>query len=96
MTENPSVREKPNKSLRELIEKRDKLRTLKEAIKKRIANISKDERLEVEALSKRAINPQCMFDRKHTDQLYALALSPKQVSWHFKLRERLHRLIHHH
>jgi hypothetical protein len=96
MMDNPSVSEQSKKSLRELIEQRDKVQSLKEAIEKRIANVSKEEQLEVEALSKRAINPQCTFDRKHTEQLYALALFPKQVSWHFKLRERLHRLIHHH
>jgi hypothetical protein len=96
MMDNPSVPEQSKKSLRELIEKRDKVQSLKEAIEKRIANVSKEEQLEVEALSKRAINPQCTFDRKHTEQLYALALFPKQVSWYFKLRERLHRLIHHH
>jgi hypothetical protein len=94
--ENPSASEQHKKSLRELIEKRDRVQSLKEAFEKRIANISKEEQLEVEALSKRALNPQCTFDRKHTEQLYALALFPEQVSWHFKMRERLHRLIHHH
>jgi hypothetical protein len=55
MMDNPSVSEQSRKSLRELIEKRDKIQSLKEAIEKRIANVSKEEQLEVEALSKRAI-----------------------------------------
>jgi hypothetical protein len=69
---------------------------LKEAIEQRIANISKEEQLEVEALSKRATSPECSFDRKHREQFYALALFPDTVSWHFRLRERIHRFIHHH
>jgi hypothetical protein len=77
-------------------EKLDALLDLKESIEKRLANISKEEQMEVEALSKRAITPQCAFDRKYREQLYALALFPDTVSWFFKLRERLHRFIHHH
>jgi hypothetical protein len=77
-------------------ERLDSLLSLKEAIEARIANVSEEERMEVEALSKRAITPECAFDRKYREQLYALALFPGTVSWHFKLRERLHSLIHHH
>jgi hypothetical protein len=77
-------------------ERLDALLSLKEAIEARIANVGEEERMEVEALSKRAITPVCAFDRKYREQLYALALFPDTVSWHFKLRERLHRLIHHH
>ncbi len=88
--------EERTESVRELVEKRDDLLRLKEAIEKRIANISKEEQLEVEALSKRALDPKCSFDRKHTDLLYTLALSPEHVSWYWKLRERLHRLVHYH
>ena len=83
-------------TIEELLEKRDSLLLLKEAIEKRIANISEVEKLEVEALSNRAIQPQCSFDRKYSKMLYLLALMPEQVSWHFKLREKIHRLVHHH
>jgi hypothetical protein len=77
-------------------EKLQALLSLKESIEARLGNISKEEQMEVEALSKRAITPQCAFDRKHREEIYALALFPDTVSWFFKLRERLHRLIHHH
>jgi hypothetical protein len=83
-------------TIEELLEQRDSLQLLKEAIEKRIANISEVEKLEVSALSSRAIHPQCSFDRKHSKMLYLLALMPERVSWHFKLRETIHRLIHHH
>jgi hypothetical protein len=58
--------------------------------------ISEQEQFEVEILSNRALHPQCDFDRKHRLMLYALALAPDQVSWSFKLRERIHRLLHGH
>jgi hypothetical protein len=83
-------------SLSELIEKRDAFLNLKEAIEKRITNLSGRERLKVESLSNRALNPQCAFDRKHSGMLYQLALASKQVGWYFKFRERFHRFIHHH
>jgi hypothetical protein len=88
--------EEQPKSLRELIEGRDTLLGLKEAIEKRIANISKEEQREVDSLVSRSFNPQCTFDRKHRDRLYKLALFPEQSGWYFKLREQLHRLIHDH
>jgi hypothetical protein len=88
--------EEREKSVRELIEQRDNLVALKEAIAKRIANISKEEQMEVDALVKRSFDPQCTFDRKNRHNLYALALAPEHVSWYFKLRERLHRFVHHH
>jgi hypothetical protein len=66
---------------------------LRAAITERLASATEQEKLEVEGLSKRAIDPRCSFDRKHRKQLYQLALFPNSVSWHFKL---LHRLIHDH
>jgi hypothetical protein len=83
-------------TLDEIIERRDVLLGLKEAIDIRLAYISQEEQLEVESLSNRALHPQCNFDRKHRLMLYALALAPDQVSRSFKLRERIHRLLHHH
>lgn len=88
--------EENSESVRELIEKRDALLRLREAIDKRIAGISKEEQREINALVKRSFDPQCTFDRKHTELLYTLALTPKEVSWYWKLRERLHRFVHHH
>ena len=83
-------------SINEVLEKPDSLLWLQVAIEKRIANVSKEEQREIDALIQRALNPQCGFDRKHARLLYALALVPDQVSWHLKLRERIHRLIHRH
>ena len=88
--------EESEKSVRELIEERDALLRLKEAIAKRIANVSKEEQMELDALVQRSLNPQCTFDRKNKNNLYALALFPEQSGWYFKLRERLHRFVHHH
>jgi hypothetical protein len=82
-------------SVNEVLEP-DSLVWLQVAIEKRIANVSKEEQREIDALIQRALNPQCGFDRKHARLLYALALVPDQVSWHLKLRERIHRLVHRH
>lgn len=88
--------EESGESLSELLEHRDALLHLKEAIAKRIENISKEEQMEVDALVDRSFNPKCTFDRKNRHNLYHLALAPETVGWYFKLRERLHRLVHHH
>ena len=82
--------------INEILEKSDSLVWLQGAIEKRFANVSKEEQREIDALIQRALNPQCGFDRKHARLLYALALVPDQVSWHLKLRERIHRLVHRH
>ena len=84
------------KSVAELIKDRDALVALRDAIDKRIANITKEEQMELNALVERSFHPQCTFDRKNKHNLYHLALAPEQVGWYFKLRERLHRFIHHH
>ena len=69
--------DEPTKSVPELLKERESLLRLKEAMEKRLANIhSKEEQREVEALSERALNPQCTFDRQHTEMLYTLALFP--------------------
>jgi hypothetical protein len=88
--------EERKKSLEEMIKDRDELIRLKEAIEQRLAGISEEEKREVEALSKRALDPQCSFDRKHYKLLYKIALFPNHVSWYWKLRERCHRFIHDH
>ncbi len=71
--------EAPKKSVRELIEDRDALVALREAIAERIENISKEEQMEVDALVKKSFDPQCTFDRKNRHNLYHLALAPEQV-----------------
>jgi hypothetical protein len=90
------VSEEPEKSVAELIKDRDALVALRDAMNKRIANISEEEQAEVDALVNRSFNPQCAFDRKNKHNLYHLAFAPEQVGWYFKLRERLHRFVHHH
>jgi hypothetical protein len=82
--------------LSELVRQRDSLLALQEAMKNRLQNLSREEALEVESLSERAIHPKCSFDRKRSETLYEMALFPDQVPWLFKLRERLHRVLHHH
>ncbi len=88
--------EEPNESVKALIEKRNALLRLQEAIEKRIAGVSKEEQREIDALVKRSFDPKCAFDRKHTELLYTLALTPQTVGWYWKLRERIHRVVHHH
>jgi len=88
--------EQPNKPLNELLKERDDLLQLQEAIQRRLANASTEEKLEIESLSKRAIEPACSFDRKHRKMLYCLALFPEEVGWYWKLKERIHRIVHHH
>jgi hypothetical protein len=83
-------------SLGEILEKREVIVGLKEVVNIRLAFCGDQERLEVEALASRALNPQCSFDREHRLMLYALAVAPDQVGWSFKLRERVHRLFHKH
>jgi hypothetical protein len=86
----------PSLALSGILEKREVLQALREAINSKLAFCTEQEYLEVEALSNRAFNPHCTFDRKHRLMIYALALAPDQVDWSFKLRERVHRLIHRH
>lgn len=81
--------------LSDLLQRRDELVPIQAAITE-LAGASETRKLEVEALSKRAIDPKCAFDRKYREQLYRLALFLNSVSRRFKLRERLHRLIHDH
>lgn len=82
-------------TLSEILEKGEILLGLKEAIHQRLVYCTEDERLIVEALSNRILQPACSWDRKHRLMLYALALAPDHVSRIFKLRERVHRLLYH-
>jgi hypothetical protein len=83
-------------TLTEILQKREVLLGLKEAINQSLVYSSEEKQLKVEALSNRALHPECSFDFKHQLMIYALALAPEQVSWIFKLRERIHRLLCHH
>jgi hypothetical protein len=58
--------EKQPESLDELVAKRDALLKLKEAINNRLANLSREEILEMESLSRRGLNPNCPVDRKYS------------------------------
>ena len=68
--------------LSELVRQRDSLLALQEAMKNRLQNLSREEALEVESLSERAIHPTCSFDRKHSEALYEMALFPDQKIKH--------------
>jgi hypothetical protein len=81
-------------SLDQILKKQEVIVGLKEIVWTRLLFCSERERSEVEALSGRALNPQCSFDREHRLMLYALAVAPDQVGWSFKLKERVHRLFH--
>lgn len=82
---------------RELMEKMDAFENLKDSIARRIAEIkTPEEQRELDSLVKRAFSDECEFDKKHKVKLLALVIAPREVSWHFKLRERLHRVLHHH
>jgi hypothetical protein len=80
-------------TLNHILEKKEVLLSLKEAVKVRLAYSNEDEQMDVESLSNRALYPQCSFDRRHRLMILALALAPDQVTWSFRLREKLHRLI---
>ena len=80
----------------EIFERREVVLGLKEVANILIAFCSEKEQLEIESLTSRALRPQCRFDRDHRLMLYALAVAPEQVSWTFKVRERIHRLFHKH
>ena len=84
------------RAMYEVVEKPDSLLWVQRAIEKRIANTSREEQREIDALIHRALEPQCDFDRKNARLLYAIALVPEQVGWPLKVRERIHRFLHRH
>jgi hypothetical protein len=84
-------------SPRELFKKKLALEHIQETIARRMANLTSEEaRREADSLVRRAFGGGCEFDRKHQVELLTLAIAPHEVSWQFKLRERLHRLIRRH
>lgn len=81
----------------QVLETIEALNRVEEAVRDRSKSIkSEAEDKEVTALINRAAQPTCEFDRKHSASLFALAVKPGEVSWYFKLRERIHRVVHHH
>jgi hypothetical protein len=73
------------------------LDAVEKAARERSKSIRSDaERAEVNMLIDRSFQPKCEFDRKHSTLLATLAIKPDEVSWYWKLRERIHRIVHHH
>lgn len=73
------------------------LNNIENAVHERMKSINSEaEEKEVNELIKRSFQPQCAFDRKYSTMLITLALKPDEVSWCWKLRELLHRVVHHH
>lgn len=80
-------------ALREL----EALSYIEDAIRERQKTVKNEaEQKELDVLIDRSFQPKCAFDRKHHQLLFALAIDPRQVNWYWKLRERIHRVIHHH
>jgi hypothetical protein len=81
----------------ETLEVIESLSRVEAAITERMKTVkNENEKKEFDSLIKRSFDPQCAFDRKHTGLLFDLAIAPQTVSWYGKLRERFHRLVHHH
>jgi len=81
----------------EALEAIEALTLVEEAAQERSESIkSEAEKQEVDMLIRRSFNPECEFDRKYSAIIAALALKPDEVSWYWKLRERIHRFVHHH
>jgi hypothetical protein len=81
----------------ETLETIEALDVLEKAARERSKTIkSPAEDKEVTMLLNRAVQPECEFDRRHSARLAQLALRPDTVSWYWKLRERIHRIVHHH
>ena len=79
------------------LEALESLSRLNDAVTQRMKTVkNENEKKQLDALIKRSFGPECKFDRKHANLLFDLAIDPQRVSWYWKLRERLHRFVHHH
>jgi len=79
------------------LERIEALTRIEDAIRERMKTVkSEAEKKELDALVKRSFNPECAFDRKYRNQLATLAIAPDELSLFWKLRERIHRVVHHH
>jgi hypothetical protein len=75
----------------------ESLSRVSDAVTERMKSVKDPaEKKEIDALIARSFGPKCAFDRKHGNILFDLAIDPRQVSWYWKLRERIHRVVHHH
>lgn len=75
----------------------ESLQRIRNAAAERLKTVTgPDEKREIDALTERSMSPKCAFDRKHGYFLFNLAIDPQRVSWYWKLRERIHRIVHHH
>jgi hypothetical protein len=83
-------------SAHELVEKMEALERIEETVARRMATFtSEEEKREADSLIKRAFSGKCEFDHAHRAELVALAIAPDEESWQFKVRERIHRFLHH-
>jgi hypothetical protein len=81
----------------EALETIEALAHVEDACRERMKSIKNEaEKKEVSMLIDRSFQPKCEFDRKHSSLLATLAIKPDEVSWYWKLRERIHRVVHHH
>ncbi len=81
----------------EALETIEALTRIEDAIRERMKTVKNEtEKKELDVLIKRSFNPECAFDRKYSKELAALAIAPHEVGWFWKLRERIHRVVHHH
>jgi hypothetical protein len=72
------------------------LDNLESAVEARMVAVrSEKERRQVDNLVDRAFDPPCKWDRKNSVRLLLLALKPDKATVAFKLRERVHHMIHH-
>jgi hypothetical protein len=82
---------------REALETVEALNAVEVAARERRKTIkSETEDKELTMLINRSVHPECEFDRKYSTMLITLALKPDEVSLYWKLRERIHRVVHHH
>src|SRR5712672_3132117 len=76
------------------LENIEALTRIEDVIRERMKTVtSETEKKELDALVKRSFNPECAFDRKYSNQLAVLAIDPHELTWFWKLRERIHRIV---
>ena len=81
----------------EALKELEALSYVEDAIRERMKTVKNEtEQKELDVLIDRSFQPKCAFDRKHHQLLFQLAIDPREVSWYWKLRERIHRVVHHH
>ncbi len=77
----------------EALEAIEAITHVEEAVRERMKAVkSEAEKKELDSLIARSFPPKCAFDRRYSTKLLTLAIKPDEVSWFWKLRERLHRV----